>query len=561
MKHVRARWFLLVASIVLTAIAASAAFDSASVGEPATEPASPGALEAAVPAFPGALGFGAISTGGRGGDVYHVTSLADSGAGSLRDAIESASGPRTILFEVGGTIDLSRPLVIDKSFLTIAGQTAPGGIGTRGYPVHVSGASDVVIRYMRFRTGDINAEAVGDKPARGNGDLVGDAADALSIGGSQRVIIDHVSASWGMDETLSVTVSADVTVQHSIISEGLDASHHQEGRHGYGSLIRGTGVGGYSIVGNLYAHHTWRSPAIGGFQDPAEGEPRPGLDIEIVNNVIYDWESFSSHTVEGLGTTRLAYQGNVSIAGPSTAFCWACSFSTHPWDLLEGDEMQIYRSGNVVDSDQDARHDPVSAVSENFTGTYTEVVAPFDFARAEFEVLDAGDAYERVIAQAGASLSRDAVDIRIVLELVARKGGIIDSQDDVGGWPEPAGPLLAPEDLDRDGMADVWEEANGLDPADPEDRNGFELDGKFTNLEIYLDSIISTQLPAGMLGDVDCGGSVDAIDAALLLRFTARLLGSLPCADSADVNQDGDVDAIDVALVLQFTAGLLGSLP
>ena len=451
--------------------------------------------QATVPAFPGALGFGAISTGGRGGDVYHVTHLGDSGPGSLRDAIESASGPRTVVFEVGGTIELSRPLVINRSSLTIAGQTAPGGIGTRGYPVNVSGVNDVVIRYMRFRTGDINAEAVGDKPARGNGDLVGDAADALSIGGSQRVIIDHVSASWGMDETLSVTVSADVTVQHSIISEGLDDSHHQEGRHGYGSLIRGTGVGGYSLIGNLYAHHRLRSPAIGGFQDPAEGEPRPGLDIDIVNNVIYDWVFFSSHTVEGLGTTRLAYQGNVSIAGPSTAFCEACAFSTHSFDLLEGDEMQIHQSGNLIDSDRDSVHDPVSVASENFTGAYTEVVAPFDFARSEFEVLDAAVAYQKVIAQAGASLSRDAIDARIVQELVTRTGGLIDSQDDVGGWPEPAGPLPAPADLDRDGMADVWEEARGLDPWDPDDRNGFDLDSKFTNLEVYLDSLTHKPTP------------------------------------------------------------------
>lgn len=474
--------------------------------------AGPDAPKTNTPAFPGAVGFGALARGGRGGDVYHVTHLGDSGAGSLRDAIESASGPRTIVFEVGGTIDLASPLVIGKSSLTIAGQTAPGGIGTRGYPVNVSGASDVVIRFMRFRTGDINAEAVGVKPARGNGDLVGDAADALSIGGSQRVIIDHVSASWGMDETLSVTGSADVTVQHSIISEGLDDSHHAEGLHGYGSLIRGTGVGGYSMVGNLYAHHTWRSPAIGGYQNPAEGEPRPGLDIDIVNNVIYDWEWFSSHTVEGLGTTRLAYRGNVSIAGPDTlAFCRPCSFSTNPWDVLEGDEMQIHQTGNLIDPDQNAVHNPVPAASENFTGAYTEVVAPFDFARSGFEILDAAVSYEKVIEHAGASLSRDAIDARIVQELVTRTGGIIDSQDDVGGWPDLAEPLPAPEDLDRDGMADVWEVARGLDPADADDRNGFDLDGKFTNLEVYLDSLTSTEASPESVGGIALDSDLQSV--------------------------------------------------
>ena len=512
MKHVQSRRSVLFLCIVLVAIAVGAT-GAAAYGTPEStaEPGSARALESALPAFPGAVGFGALATGGRRGDVYHVTHLGDSGAGSLRDAIASATGPRAIVFEVGGIIELSSPLVINKDTLTIAGQTAPGGIGTRGYPVNVSNASDVVIRYMRFRTGDINAEAVGEKPANGNGDLVGDAGDSLSIGGSQRVMIDHVSASWGMDETLSVTLSADVTVQHSIISEGLNDSYHAEGLHGFGSLIRGTGVGGYSIVGNLYAHHTWRSPAIGGFQDPAEGEPRPGLDIDIVNNVIYDWAFFSSHTVEGLGTTRLAYQGNVSIAGPSTVFCEACSFSTHPWDLLEGDEMQIYQTGNLIDSDQDTTHNPIAVAAENFTGTYTEVVAPFGFSRLDFDVLDADVAYQTVIAQAGASLSRDAIDARIVQALVTRTGGIIDSQDDVGGWPEPGSPVSAPDDLDRDGMADAWEEAHGLDPADPADRNGFDLDGKFTNLEVYLDSLTPTDVQLPAVGGIALDSNVQAL--------------------------------------------------
>jgi hypothetical protein len=455
---------------------------------------SPGALGAEVPAFPGAVGFGALASGGRGGDVYHVTHLGDSGVGSLRDGIESAVGPRTIVFEVGGTIDLSRPLVIARSSLTIAGQTAPGGIGTRGYPVQVSGATDVVIRFVRFRTGDLHAQGTLDKPPRGNGDLAGDAADALSLGHVQRVMLDHVSASWGMDETLSVTQSSDVTLQHSIVSEGLDESHHPEGRHGYGSLLRGTGTGGTSIVGSLYAHHRLRSPAIGGLQDPPMGEPRPGLDIEIVNNVIYDWVEFPSHTVEGLGTTRLEFVGNVSIAGPSTLSsgisCRQCAFITLPWDVLESDELLIHRSGNLVDADQDEAHDPLPAEASDFPGApHTEAPLPFDFSREAFEALDAASAYASVLDRAGASLWRDAIDRRIVAEVAMRAGGVIDSQEDVGGWPEPPGPPPgpAPEDVDRDGMADTWELSQGLDPTDSDDRNAHDLDAGYTNLEVYLD--------------------------------------------------------------------------
>ena len=267
----------------------------------------------AAPAFPGAVGFGATATGGRGGDVYHVTHLGDAGPGSLRDAIATASGPRTIVFEVSGVIDLASPLSLSASNLTLAGQTSPGGIATRGYPVLVSGVQDVVIRYMRFRTGDINAAAVGGKPSQGNGDLVGDAGDSLTISFAERVIVDHVSTSWGMDETLSVTLSSDVTVQHCIVSESLDDSYHTEGEHGYGSLVRGLGLGGYSFVGNLYSHHRLRSPAVGGEQSPEPGEPRAGLDFEFVNNVVYDWYFFPSHTLLGQATLRLAFWNNISI--------------------------------------------------------------------------------------------------------------------------------------------------------------------------------------------------------------------------------------------------------
>ena len=163
-------------------------------------------------------------------------------AGSLRDAISSARGPRTIVFDVGGGIKLHGTLTINRSKLTIAGQTAPGGITLWGYPLQVDGASDVIIRFIRVRTGDFNARAPnGNDTLHGRGAMDLDAANANGIGviHSSRIILDHVSTAWGMDETLSVTHSRDVTVQHSIIAEGLDRSFHPKGPHGYGSLIRG----------------------------------------------------------------------------------------------------------------------------------------------------------------------------------------------------------------------------------------------------------------------------------------------------------------------------------
>jgi hypothetical protein len=448
------------------------------------------------PAFPGAQGFGAFAVGGRGGDVYHVTQLGDAGAGSLRHGIESAPGARTIVFEVGGTIDLSSPLLIQTSNLSVAGQTAPGGIGTRGYPVVVSGASDVVIRYMRFRTGDINAQGSGGRPSRGNGDLPGDAADALSVADSERVMIDHVSTSWSMDETLSVTRSADVSVQHSIVSESLHDSYHSEGPHGFGSLLRGKGSGGYTFFGNLYAHHYLRSPAVGGEQDPPPGQPRGGLDIDFTNNVVYDWGLAASHTVEGLGELRLSYVSNVLVAGPSS-ICVTCAFVVV--DPLPDDELSIFRSGNSIDSDRDGIFDPEPLPAGAFVGSFTLVAEPFDFERPPLEVLSASAAFWRVVRGAGASLARDAVDGRVIEQLREQTGGLIDSQDEVGGWPSDPPPQAPPPDEDRDGMADAWESRHDLDPGDASDRNGFELSPSYTNLEVYLQQLAGDPTPRGPL--------------------------------------------------------------
>jgi hypothetical protein len=445
------------------------------------------------PAFPGAQGFGAFATGGRGGDVYHVTQLGDAGTGSLRFGIENAAGPRTIVFEVGGTIDLSRPLAIQTSELTIAGQTAPRGIGTRGYPVTVTGASDVVIRHMRFRTGDVNAQGTGGKPSRGNGDLPGDAADALSVGNAERVIIDHVSTSWGMDETLSVTRSSDVTVQHSIVSESLYDSYHPEGPHGAGSLLRGEGRGGYTFFGNLYAHHYLRSPAVGGEQDPPPGQPRGGLDIDFANNVVYHWGFVPSHTVEGLGVLRLSYVSNALVAGRNSLLP-GCAFAV--FDPLPDDELSIFRSDNLMDSDGDGTFDPEPMPADAFIGEFTPAGEPFAFERPSLQVVTAQAAFERVVSQVGASLERDAVDARVIDQLLEQTGRIIDSQDEVGGWPADPEPREPPADRDRDGMADAWESSRGLDPDDPSDRNGLQLGAPYTNLEVYLDELAQTGSPA-----------------------------------------------------------------
>lgn len=209
-------------------------------------------------AFPGAEGFGAYSRGGRGGKVLFVTNLNDSGPGSLREAVDT-EGPRTIIFRVSGTINLKSTLQIRQPFLTIAGQTAPGdGICIKGHKVVVD-AHDCIVRYIRIRLGD--EENVPD--------------DAFSTyRGAKNTIIDHCSASWAVDETMSATYVKNVTFQWCIISESLNNSVHPKGKHGYGSLINGEEV---TYHHNLYAHHSDRVP-------------RPAAcKLDFINNVLYDF--------------------------------------------------------------------------------------------------------------------------------------------------------------------------------------------------------------------------------------------------------------------------------
>ena len=438
-------------------------------------------------AFPGAQGFGAATEGGRGGDVAIVSSLADDGPGSLRDAVRTASGPRTIVFEVAGEIALDSPLRITASHLTIAGQTSPGGITLAGYPTEVVNSEHIVIRFLRFRPGDRHAAAVPGKPAHGNGGLVGDAADALTIIGSSHVIVDHMSASWSMDETLSVTKSANVTVQHSIICESLNDSFHTEGTHSFGSLVRGTGTDGYSFIGNLWAHHQRRMPAVGGQQDePLPGEPGQGLDIDLVNNVMYDWMLLPNHVLNEPYEVRVNLVGNRYITGPSLELC-SCS-----WINFEApaEQLLIYREGNLVVNDGNRGTPARPMTAADFLGPVTFADEPIEFARPPVESLVAHQAALAILLGAGASVDRDFIDLRVVLQTMYGVGREIDSQSEVGGWVTVTA-RPAPEDLDRDGMADRWEEQNGLDPTDPTDHSGYDLSESYTNLEDYLNSLTS----------------------------------------------------------------------
>ncbi len=423
---------------------------------------------AATLAFPGAEGGGRFATGGRGGRVIRVTSLADSGPGSLREAVE-ARGARTIVFDIGGTIRLATPLTIRRSKVTIAGQTAPGGgITLAGQPIVVA-ADDVVVRYIRSRLGD-------------GGAVEGAEGDAVSISRGSRIILDHVSASWSIDETLSVGSRYDppergiydVTVQWSLISESLNASGHAKGDHGYGSLVRGGHGARITFHHNLWASHRARMPRPGNYNPPSVDPVGPRFEFR--SNVFYNWGGGQAgYNADTGSVSTYAFIGNAYVPGPNSEGRYAFEDS-NPL-------ARAFFQDNAMDGA--VPPDAWSLVRNDGGPGERLTVRP---GWADPATASPIRTYEIVLAGVGASRVRDAVDLRVLAGVADRSGRIIDSQEQVGGWPEldPGTPWV---DGDGDGMPDDWERAHGLNPADAadgaSDRNG---DG-FTELEDWLNSL------------------------------------------------------------------------
>lgn len=417
------------------------------------------------PAFPGAEGFGKFTLGGRGGRVYIVDNLHDSGPGSFREACE-AKGPRTIVFAVSGNITLEKELKIKNPYITIAGQTAPGdGICVRRHQVTFD-TDHLIVRYMRFRPGDES----------------GDEFDAFA-GEGDHIVVDHCSVSWGIDETLSINKASNLTVQWCMVTESLTNSVHKKGAHGYGGLWGGPG-GSYHH--NILAHHSSRTPRASGNKDS-------GL-LDYRNNVVYNWGFNSAYGGELWPRNWI---NNYYKYGPAT------SENVRDRIFLQKDPRgRMYADGNYVwgypDITRDNWRGGIDYAPDGMASEATlRVMNPYVVAPVTTQTAE--DAFELVLRNAGCSLKRDAVDARIIEEIrsgTAKYGatykgggkGIIDSQTDVGGWPDLAS-LPAPPDTDRDGLPDTWEVAHGLDPGDPTDGARFGDDG-YTHLEHYLNSLV-----------------------------------------------------------------------
>lgn len=425
-------------------------------------------------AFPEAEGFGRFAKGGRAGQVIEVTNLKDSGIGSFREAL-TASGPRIIVFRVGGTINLNDKITISNPYVTIAGQTTPGdGILIRGGKLQIQ-THDVIIRHIRVRPG-IN------QPNPGS-------ADAIQIigTGSHDIIIDHVSASWGVDEVLSVSSSAgpNITIQWSIISESLHCANHPEGCHGKGILV-GHGATGVSILHNLLAHHSDRNPQL------TSGK------IDFVNNLIYNYGNQQGGQMYAREAPLLVnYIGNYYLPGPSTKSSLVDKGPVRLRDRQSNgtlykytNDSRLYFQGNIQPIARPNNTFPEEAIIRIEDGNGIPTVKQ-QHGFHSLTITDAWKAKEDVLAKAGATFpKRDAVDIRVINSVINKSGKVINSESEVGGFPT-LNSAASPTDSDHDGMPDQWETARGLNYQDGSDGSKDSDGNGFTNLEEYLNSLVS----------------------------------------------------------------------
>jgi hypothetical protein len=429
-------------------------------------------------AFPGAEGFGRFALGGRGGSVCHVTSLADSGAGTLRDCVSRSNV--TVVFEVGGWITLTDRLSIAGQNVTIAGQTAPGGgIGVRGRQVTISG-SNLVVRFLRVRRGTVTS--TGDE-------------DTLIIASvAHDLILDHCSVGFGLDETFSVpgdepTGPRNLTVQWSIIAYSLQLTNHSAG-----SLFVGNDT---SLHHTLWALNKTRNPRA----KTAEG----GV-LDWVNNVTFGWDarheygeqqgwSLSHHPFimanSGTGAHFVNAVGNVFLSLRPTSYAFVGGFNNP-----EGvPAFNLYFADNLLDGDANGTFEATKTDFDMVALPATRLTERL--AAPEVTTDTALEAYNRVLASAGATLpERDEVDALTVTHARNQTGVLITTEADLeleGVTNAGYGTLALgypPADTDRDGMPDDWETANALDPMNPADGAADTNDDGFTNLEDYLNSIV-----------------------------------------------------------------------
>ncbi|MGC3956845.1 MAG: autotransporter-associated beta strand repeat-containing protein [Verrucomicrobiota bacterium] len=404
----------------------------------------PTANWAQLPSFPGAQGFGRFATGGRGGDVYFVTTTNDTGIGSFRYGVTNASGPRTIIFRVGGVIDYKAPRYAPKGNITIAGQTAPGdGVTIYGNGLSFSGSHNNICRFIRVRMGI-------------NGD---DGDDAMGIANGHDMIFDHITSSWGRDETFSINGNiTNITIQSSIISQGLQT-------HSAGGLIQT--YGGVSILRSLYIDNGTRNAKVKGVN-------------EFVNNVVCNWEVIG-YIMAGDSTSE--HFANVF----NNYFIRGQASSDNP--IGDGNlDFHIYHTNNWYDSNRNGILDGADLPVAKY-GTNDAQASPYPYPTAPASAYSPLTALKLAISDAGPSFRRDSIDERMITELTSWGilGGTITSEL----LPPMSGPGIIRNgtpypDADNDGMPDFWENGTGSNPAIADNNAASPSGSGYTRLEDYL---------------------------------------------------------------------------
>ncbi|TCT23121.1 hypothetical protein [Thiobaca trueperi] len=438
---------------------------------------------AAVPAFPGAEGYGAGAIGGRGGKVLFVSNLNDAGPGSLREAL-TLDGPRIIVFEVGGTITLQSPIVINKPFVTIAGQSAPGGgitlrmADTANGPAINIATHDIVVRFIRVRRGKPNKVECCD--------------DSISISNEtekvHNVIIDHCSISWATDELFDVWYQAEnITIQWSMLSEGL-ADLSSGAPWGKGPIL-GDQPTNISVHHNFFANNIQRNPEINLLAPDA-------ANFELSNNIIYNWAHGAIGFQGGQANTQIRINiiGNLFIPGPN--------YVDNRYEIMISEKnisaASVFVKDNIGPRRKSADEPDWNSVGILSDGqSYMKTPAPETFKKTErwsgsqhpISEIPSATLADQMLTKVGAVFPyRDDVDNRIINQLKNNTGKIIADPKDVGGWPNlPAG--KPPTDTDRDGMPDEWEKAYGTDPT-VNDSALEKSNNGYTNIEEYLNDLV-----------------------------------------------------------------------
>lgn len=494
-------------------------------------------LQAQTIAFPTAEGYGKWATGGRGGEVVEVTNLLDDPAnpseGSLRWAFKQHSGkPITIVFRVSGTIDLKgNALRVNRSNMTIAGQTAPGdGICIIRGNINLGGSRNLIVRHIRSR--------VGTKEGITNPTDAFIAGAALSLENGGNFIIDHCSFSWSAEENIGFYDNDNTTVQWCIMSEGLYDAGHGKGARSYGAVVGGKTA---TYHHNLIAHNYNRSPRFG-----ATTKNDKEMLLDYVNNVHYNWGKASAfyggdNRQGTAGKFQINILNNYYKPGPAYNGTRKTYLAAISWGTGQGKDQSFWHiDGNYIEGTENAKINDDNWAVINIADEFVAMgMKPVDFKSERFDVPypikteSAHDAYNSVLEKVGA-FPRDTIDRRIIRE--TRNGeatftgrfntngkygyGIIDKPENTEGYAT-YNTYNTITDNDKDGMDDQWELANGYNPNDPDDKN-MVLPSGYTVLERYLNSLVGEDTEGPSTGIIDIPNDIKNVIGVKYFDVTGR---------------------------------------